>query len=82
MVVLVSHDMLSLRELCTRGLWIQQGRLVADGPIDQVIDRYLESMHRRQRPAVSIEHRFKICAVRSAIETIENHCSFRRADDR
>src|SRR5271165_3904539 len=41
-VVLVSHDLESLRELCTRGLWIQQGRLVADGPIGEVIDRYLE----------------------------------------
>jgi ABC-type polysaccharide/polyol phosphate transport system ATPase subunit len=42
-VVLVSHDMKTLRELCTRGLWIQQGRVVDDGPIDLVIDRYLES---------------------------------------
>ncbi len=42
-VILVSHDMKSLRELCTRGLWLQQGRLMADGPIDDVVDRYLES---------------------------------------
>ena len=42
-VVLVSHDLVSLRELCTRGLWIQQGRLMDDGPIDLVIDRYLDS---------------------------------------
>jgi ABC-type polysaccharide/polyol phosphate transport system ATPase subunit len=42
-VILVSHDMKSLRELCTRGLWLQQGRLMADGPIDEVIDRYLEA---------------------------------------
>ena len=42
-VVLVSHDLKSLRNLCTRGLWIQQGRLVDDGPVDLVIDRYLES---------------------------------------
>ena len=41
-VVLVSHDLKSLRTLCTRGLWIQQGRLVEDGPIDEVVDRYLE----------------------------------------
>ena len=42
-VILVSHDLESLREFCTRGLWIEHGRLVADGPIDEVIDRYLES---------------------------------------
>jgi ABC-type polysaccharide/polyol phosphate transport system ATPase subunit len=40
-VILVSHNMNSLRELCTRGLWIQHGRLVADGPIEEIIDRYL-----------------------------------------
>ena len=40
-VVLVSHDLKSLRELCTRGLWMQHGRLIADGPIDEVIDEYL-----------------------------------------
>jgi len=43
-VVLVSHDLDALRQLCTRGLWVQQGRLVADGPIDQVIEGYLESV--------------------------------------
>jgi ABC-type polysaccharide/polyol phosphate transport system ATPase subunit len=43
-VILVSHDMKSLRQLCTRGLWIQHGQLVADGPINDVIARYLESI--------------------------------------
>ena len=42
-VVIVSHDLPSLREFCTRGLWVQQGRLVDDGPIDEVIDGYLAS---------------------------------------
>jgi len=41
-VILVSHDMNSLRELCDRGLWIRGGELVADGPIDQVVDDYEE----------------------------------------
>lgn len=40
-VVIVSHDLDALREFCTRGLWIQHGRLVGDGPIDAVIDDYL-----------------------------------------
>ena len=41
-VVVVSHDMDALREICTRGLWMRHGELVGDGPIDEVIDRYLE----------------------------------------
>lgn len=44
-VVIVSHDMGVLRELCTRGLWLRKGQLVADGPIDAVIDDYLAWTH-------------------------------------
>ena len=31
----------SLREMCTRGLWLKKGRVVADGPINDVVDAYL-----------------------------------------
>lgn len=40
-VVIVSHDLAALREMCNRGIWIKKGRMVADGPIDEVIDAYL-----------------------------------------
>ena len=42
-VIVVSHDLDALREICTRGIWMHQGRVAADGPIDDVIDRYLVS---------------------------------------
>ncbi len=45
-VVIVSHDMTSLRELCTRGIWMSHGRIVADGPIETVIDDYLREAHK------------------------------------
>lgn len=40
-VVIVSHDMGALRELCTRGIRLDHGRVIDDGPIDDVVDRYL-----------------------------------------
>ena len=40
-VVVVSHDMDSLRQICNRGLCMKKGRIVADGPIGEVIDGYL-----------------------------------------
>lgn len=40
-VVIVSHDMKSLRELCTRALWMRKGRLHLDGPVDEVVDSYM-----------------------------------------
>ena len=42
-VFLVSHSMRSVRETCTRALWLDKGRLVADGEAGEVIDRYLEA---------------------------------------
>jgi ABC-type polysaccharide/polyol phosphate transport system ATPase subunit len=47
-VVIVSHDLRILRELCTRGLWLRRGLLAGDGPIDEVIDRYLEDVAAEQ----------------------------------
>lgn len=39
-LVLVSHELEQLRELCTRGVWLDQGRIVMDGPIDLVLEKY------------------------------------------
>jgi ABC-type polysaccharide/polyol phosphate transport system ATPase subunit len=47
-VVIVSHDMRTLRELCTRGLWMRRGQIAGDGPIDEIIDRYLEEVAENQ----------------------------------
>ncbi len=46
-VVLVSHDLNSLRDVCTRGLWMKQGQIIDDGPMDELIDRYLEATTRQ-----------------------------------
>jgi ABC-type polysaccharide/polyol phosphate transport system ATPase subunit len=43
-VIIVSHDLGALREMCSRGLWMEHGAIVADGPIDQVIDRYVAAV--------------------------------------
>ena len=47
-VVIVSHDLAALRSMCTRGVWLKKGQVQEDGPIDEVIDRYLEDTARTQ----------------------------------
>jgi ABC-2 type transport system ATP-binding protein len=37
---LVSHNENDLRRFCERGLYLRQGRLAVDGPIDEAIDAY------------------------------------------
>jgi ABC-type polysaccharide/polyol phosphate transport system ATPase subunit len=39
-LVLVSHSMDEIARLCARVLWIDDGRLVADGPTAEVLERY------------------------------------------
>jgi len=49
-LVIVSHDLATLRRLCTRGVWMKHGQIMADGPIGEVIDRYLEEVSASQNP--------------------------------
>lgn len=39
-LLLVSHDMASVRRFCNRAIWLQKGKLLADGPVEQVIAAY------------------------------------------
>lgn len=41
-MVIVSHDLDLARTLCSRGVWMEAGRVRMDGPIDTVIDAYME----------------------------------------
>ena len=40
-ILFVSHNMTAVKTLCTRAVLFEGGRLVADGDVDAVVDRYL-----------------------------------------
>jgi teichoic acid transport system ATP-binding protein len=40
--VLVSHNQKEMVDLCTRAIWIEQGVLIDDGPVEEILDRYHE----------------------------------------
>jgi teichoic acid transport system ATP-binding protein len=42
-VFLVSHSMMSIRDTCTRTIWLNRGELMMDGPTDEVVSAYEES---------------------------------------
>lgn len=42
-VFLVSHSMGSVRDVCSRVIWLDKGTIVLDGPVDEVVDRYLDA---------------------------------------
>src|SRR2546425_8660616 len=40
-ILFVSHNMAAVKALCRRALWIEAGRVAADGGVDAVVDAYL-----------------------------------------
>jgi lipopolysaccharide transport system ATP-binding protein len=44
LMVVVSHDLVSLAQLCDRGVWMDHGRLRQQGPIHDVIAAYSRSV--------------------------------------
>ena len=43
-VLIVSHSSKTLRELCDRVIWINEGVIKADGNADEIVDQYEEFM--------------------------------------
>ncbi len=43
-VLMVSHSMAQIKKICSRGIWLEKGRLIMEGPIEEVCDKYLESV--------------------------------------
>ncbi|GAB4524003.1 MAG: ABC transporter ATP-binding protein [Anaerolineales bacterium] len=41
-ILLVTHSLQKVREMCTRVIWLEQGNLVMEGDAEQVVSQYLE----------------------------------------
>jgi ABC-type polysaccharide/polyol phosphate transport system ATPase subunit len=61
-LVVVSHDLSVLPRLCRRALWLDKGRLRADGPVDDVIAAYVEHVS-GARPAPDVREEEEAVAV-------------------
>jgi lipopolysaccharide transport system ATP-binding protein len=46
-VLFVSHNLAALKALCARGIWLEAGRVAADGPVAGVVEAYLADGRRR-----------------------------------
>ena len=45
-IFLVSHSASAIRAICDRAIWIDAGQIVMDGPTEEVLSKYLESVPR------------------------------------
>jgi lipopolysaccharide transport system ATP-binding protein len=51
-ILFVSHNLTSVAALCTRGVLLEEGRVVADGPVTDVLQRYVASTEHRAANSV------------------------------
>jgi lipopolysaccharide transport system ATP-binding protein len=43
-ILFVSHNMMAIKHLCRRGIWLHQGKILHTGPIDEVVEAYTSSV--------------------------------------
>ena len=48
-ILLVSHSLERVKELCGRAIWLDHGEIVALGPAGQVVDQYLSQVEKLER---------------------------------
>jgi len=48
-VILVSHALQSIREMCDRAIWLHDGRIAGDGEPDQVVEAYRAVAHEQSQ---------------------------------
>lgn len=53
-VLFVSHNMASIRKLCSKAILISQGQIIGQGAIDQLVDQYLLDGLSEFTPSVSL----------------------------
>ena len=46
-LLFVSHDAEQVKQLCSRAIWLDHGRIAQDGPAEAVCDAYIQSMEQK-----------------------------------
>ena len=47
-VLFVSHNLKQVRSLCTRAIWLEKGRVVEDGPVEEVTDKFEQKVEKEK----------------------------------
>lgn len=56
-IVLVSHSMKAINEMCDRCIWMDKGKILMDGPANKVTEAYLDAV--RESDEIEMQERFK-----------------------
>jgi ABC-type polysaccharide/polyol phosphate transport system ATPase subunit len=51
-ILLVTHSLGNVREMCDRALWLDEGEIQADGPVEQVLEKYIVQVRAADKEAL------------------------------
>ena len=71
-MVLASHSDNTIRSMCNKAIMMEAGRIVASGPVDEVCDRYYESVHTAAQAARTVRFAPKAVATDSGEILVRN----------
>ncbi|HEX2253056.1 MAG TPA: ABC transporter ATP-binding protein [Thermoanaerobaculia bacterium] len=54
-ILLVSHDLKAVRQMSERCIWIDGGRIAAEGPVDEIVDRYEAATASEEAESLTVE---------------------------
>jgi ABC-type polysaccharide/polyol phosphate transport system ATPase subunit len=55
-IVFVSHALDSVRSLCDRAVWLDEGRIAAKGPVEKVVDSYMQKVVAGKEAGLKMQH--------------------------
>lgn len=55
-VIFVSHNLEAVRNLCQRAVWLKNGRIEQDGPVDEVAENYFNTLSTGNKFSSQNEH--------------------------
>jgi ABC-type multidrug transport system ATPase subunit len=74
-VFLVSHSLGVVRKTCNRAIWLEQGKIIMDGPADDVVDAYEEMFDPEQEALERKQKRAKRRRKRSGMTKAERRAA-------
>ncbi len=80
-ILFVSHDIVSVKKLCSRAIWLDRGNLREVGDAKEVCEKYLSmQIEEQNREKAQLIRQMKLGNVTESVETEHERKEFRRID--
>jgi len=85
-IVFVSHNIAAMKQLCSRGVWLDRGKIKAEGDIEDVVKKYLLDIESNEKTVsysaqINTKKDFQVFKAETVDQRNENKTSFDCKDE-